>query len=128
VSYPYTKDVIMSPAGAFHALAAGAAIAALLERVCVRPARRLVLSIALCALCATWSIRLVAINYALREHAWIVRNDWTEVFGVNAPIDFTSDSRAVALARTLQQDAIVRRVPASYFAQPQANRVLEIPW
>jgi hypothetical protein len=128
VSYPYTKDVIMSPAGAFHALAAGAALAALLERVCVRSARRLVLSIALCALCATWSIRLVAINYALREHAWIVRNDWTEVFGVNAPIDFTSDSRAVALARTLQHDAIVRRVPASYFAQPYANRVLEIPW
>jgi len=128
ISYPYTKDVIMSPAGAFHALAAGAAFGALLGRVCVRRARRFVLSAALCVLCAAWSVRLVAINYALREHAWIVRNDWTEVFGVHAPIDFTSDSRAVALARTLQREAILRRVPASYFVQPRAFRFLEIPW
>ena len=128
VSYPYTKDVIMSPAGAFQALAAGAALAALLERVCLRPGRRIVVSTLLFMLCATWSVRLVAINYALREHAWIVRNDWTEVFGVNAPIEFASDPQATALARTLQHDAIVRRVPASYFAQPHAFRVLEIPW
>ena len=128
ISYPYTKDVIMSPAGAFQALAAGVALAALLERVCLRPARRLAVSVLLCVLCATWSIRLVAINYALREHAWIVRNDWAEVFGVHAPIDFASDPQAVALARTLQHDAIVRRVPASYFAQPHAYRILEIPW
>jgi hypothetical protein len=128
VSYPYTKDVIMSPAGAFQALAAGAAFAALLERVCLRAGRRIVVSTLLFMLCATWSIRLVAINYALREHAWIVRNDWTEVFGANAPIEFASDPQATALARTLQHDAIVRRVPASYFAQPHAYRLLEIPW
>jgi hypothetical protein len=130
LSYPYTKDVIMSPAGAFHAVAAAVAFAALLERVCDRP-RPFVgpaVSLLMCALSVTWAIRLVAIDYALREHAWIVRNDWAEVFGVRAPIEFDKDPDAAALTRALQHEAIVRRVPASYFVQPHAFRVLEIPW
>jgi hypothetical protein len=131
ISYPYTKDAIMSPAGVFHSLAAAVAFAALLERLPHLTLPR-VPSVALAALLVVfttvWAIRFVAIHYALREHAWIVRNDWTEVFGPEAPVDVRSNPQALALTRQLQDDAIVRRVPASYFVQPRAFRYLEIPW
>jgi hypothetical protein len=131
ISYPYTKDAIMSPAGVFHALAAAVAFGALVERL-PRLAMSRVRAFAVVALLLTfntaWAIRFVAIHYALREHAWIVRNDWTEVFGPHAPVDVGNDPQAVALTRQLQHEAIVRRVPASYFVQPRAFRYLEIPW
>ena len=37
ISFPYTKDVVMSPAAAFHALAAAVALRELFLRVAARP-------------------------------------------------------------------------------------------
>ena len=131
ISYPYTKPVIMSPAGVFHALAAAVAFSALLERLSLVSISRLTASVVTalsCVLCAAWAIRLVTIDYAIRDHAFTARNDWAEVFGARAPIDFSADPKGAELTRHLQRDAIVRRVPPSYFAQPRLYRYLELPF
>lgn len=130
ISYPYSKDVVMSPAGAFHSLAAAVALERLLAWLAA-DARRLVavpLALTCCLLSALWVVKLAGIHYALRNHAFIVRNDWAEVFTSRAPIDFTADPAAAALVAGMQRRAITARVPPPYFAQPLADRYFELPW
>jgi hypothetical protein len=130
ISYPYTKDVIVSAAGAFHALAAAVAFGAVLERLPPAPVPAVALTVALALLSACWAVRLTGVHYALRERAFINRNDWAEVFGRTklAEVDLERDVAEVALLRRLQAEAIRRRVPASFFAFPQGFRYFEVPW
>lgn len=81
ISYPYTKDVIMSPAGAFYAVAVFAAARGVLpDRLRAPSMTATVAAGILCAaLSVTWALRLVALPMNLRESAYKVRNEWAYV-------------------------------------------------
>ena len=133
ISYPYTKSVIVSPAGAFHALAAAVAFAAALARIGptarLRPAVALA-AVLLTALSAAWTVRLVGLHYRLREKAFITRNDWMFVVAGQSPADVNLRAYPAAgtLIRQLREDAVSRQVPNPAFDPPRASRVFEEAW
>jgi hypothetical protein len=110
LSYAYTKDVILSSAGALFALALAVVVRDLVRRV---PAMVTVRSVAvagvLLLLSTTWAIRAVGIHLALRASGDQIRNEWAYVDQAlardgNQPVT----QRAIALKQQLQQDAILR--------------------
>ena len=116
ISFPYTKDVIMSPAGAFMALAACVAA----RRLLVPPAgaNGHTLALAACLLLSVaWSARLLSLHVELRVAQHKVRDEWAYVddwialqrMDVSAP-------RARALRDTLRDDALIERRPAGELA------------
>jgi hypothetical protein len=80
ISYAYTKDVILSPAGAFFGCALAVAVAGLLETTQTATARRLVAAgLLLVALSTTWGMRAVSAHVGLRRSAAATRNEWAIV-------------------------------------------------
>jgi hypothetical protein len=110
ISYPYTKDVIMSPAGVFFAVAVAVAARHVLpERVALE--RRSLAAVGLCAVLATtWGIRSLGLHLSLREAGRTVRNQWVyaEEWASRQNVNI-ADARARELLRALQHDAIFTR-------------------
>lgn len=122
LSYPYTKDEIVSVAGAFYALAAYAAVRRLLAWAEIRPRRLLVgvLGVVLFITSVGWTMRSAGLHHALRASAFKTRNDWVAVPA--QPIDTPA---ARALIRQLRQDALDTRVVAPYFIPAWEERWFE---
>jgi hypothetical protein len=118
VSYPYTKDVIMSPAGAFYALAAFVALRHWTASFpsSWSPARGTVTVVCCLVLAATWAIRDVGIHMVLRQGALIERNKWAyaDQWFEDQNTDL-QDPRARALMRTLQYEAMLSAPAPSSF-------------
>jgi len=111
--YAYTKDVIMSPAGFFHAAAVGVAGAHLVERSATAARGALVRAVLVGAVLSTlWGARLIGIHVALNQMGLEVRDQWAYVdeFLERRNIR-TLTPRQEALKRQLQEDAL-RREPA----------------
>jgi hypothetical protein len=108
----YVKDVIMSPAGVFYALAAATAIRSLVMRTNVAMRRHsLAWTVALLALISTgWAWKLLGIHYALRDRAAMSRSEWAyeDEWEVNNHIVIRTPEASV-LRQTLVDDAIWRR-------------------
>ena len=126
ISYPYSRDVTMSPAGLCYALAAGMAVSGLLQGVGDLSApRRAVVAAVVVLISATWSVRTIAQTYTLRTAAFVHRNEWVGaeewLKRVGRP---PADERGVALVRTLRRQAISMTVPNPALAQPYAERYL----
>jgi hypothetical protein len=114
ISFPYAKDVVMSPAGAFMALAVYAAV----RGVLLSPGARPMLAIAACALLsAGWSIRLLSLHVELRVAQHQVRDEWALVDDWIAlqRLDVTGP-RARALRDALREDALIARPAAGELA------------
>jgi hypothetical protein len=111
ISYPYTKDVIMSPAGAFYALAFYAAMKAWWASNAASPRPVRGTAFVLCVLlAATWSMRAIGIHATLRYRAQVVRNEWAYVDDWVTSQHFDgAEPRAARLRRQLQQDALIGR-------------------
>ena len=112
ISYAYTKDVIVSPAGMFFAAALFAAGVDAVDRLSRPGAARAARAMAwafLAVLSCGWAVRTVGLHAALSETSAKVRDEWAYVDEFMVRWGFSeSDSRAVALKRHLQDDAIVR--------------------
>ena len=123
ISYPYSRDVTMSPAGLGYALAAGVAVSALVERAALMraPARAGLVAL-LVVVSSAWAVRTVGLTYSLRTTAFVLRNDWA---GVDAWLRVVgrpqTDPRARALVRVLRQQALDFRVTNPVVAQPFAE-------
>jgi hypothetical protein len=82
LSFAYTKDDIMSTAGAFYALAAfGASRDGLLAVAGTRRAASLGLALLLVLLAIGWSVRSAGVHYVLRSQAIKHQVDWAELPG-----------------------------------------------
>ncbi len=108
IGYAYTKDVIMSPAGAFFAVAMTVATQRFLGSASITtPMRKAAAAVLLLALSATWTFRAVGTHVALRETAPAVRDEWVYV---DAWLEdqhlVPSRPFEVELKRHLQDDAI----------------------
>jgi hypothetical protein len=114
ISYPYTKDVIMSPAGAFFALAVFAAARGVMSSLSLPGRLRPALAIAYCAILGiAWSLRVLSVPVELWVAARNVRNDWAYVHDwvEQQRIDVSAGS-AQELLETLRTDALLIRPPA----------------
>jgi len=113
ISFPYTKDVIMSPAAGFMALAAY--VAALIPAASGRPRA---VALAACVLLSTsWSLRLLSLHVEMRVAQHKVREDWALVDDwIRLQRIDVSAARASALRDALRDDALVVRAPAGELA------------
>ena len=110
ISYPYTKDVVMSPAGAFLAVAVVVAARNVLSWLpAVASPRMAMLALAGFALTGTtWAIRVTGTHLGLRTGAYVERNEWAyaEISLAEDGVVLTDAERA--LLRTLRDDALFR--------------------
>jgi hypothetical protein len=122
ISYAYTKDVIMSPAGAFFALA----LAAATRRVALGGMprgpeggwsswRTVALTVLLCVMSAAWAVRAVGIHVGLRHSALVMRNEWAYADLWFADEGQTPTGDAARLKDQLQLDAVSRHPAPAFF-------------
>jgi hypothetical protein len=131
LSYAYTKDEIITVAGAFYALAAFAAVRYLVDRVvsagsgeATAPGTLAVVALML-VVAALWAVRSAGVHHMLRVEAFKVRNDWASLppdryAGGTSP----SDQRAAALVRQMRRSAFEARVTNPYLLPRWADRWL----
>jgi len=108
LSFPYTKNVIMSPAGVFLALAVFAASRSWFRQT--RPT--LAATVALFGvLTCGWAFRSAGVHYNLRRTAAVERTEWAGVDAwlVRQHIPVVT-AEALSLRDTLRQDALWRHV------------------
>lgn len=112
MSFPYTKDVIMSPAAAFMALAVFVAARELL--VLPGGEGRSALALAGCvALSVAWSVRLLSMHVEMRVAQHKVREDWAYVDDWIVQQRLTVGAPAGrSLKEALRTDALLVRRPA----------------
>ena len=105
ISYPYTKNVIMSPAGVFLGLAVYASSRAWLRE---QAPRRVVVTITLFAiLTCGWAFRVAGNHYNLRRTAAEQRAEWVGVDGWLARQRIALHGAAAhGLRDTLRRDAV----------------------
>lgn len=110
ISYPYAKDVVMSPAGGFLAVAALVAgrrlLAALPARVPMLATAALV--IAAVAVGSAWSLRVLSVHGVLRRGAFIERLDWAYIESdiADGSVDAPGPN-AAPMAKRLRHEALV---------------------
>lgn len=130
MSYAYTKDEIMSTAGAFYALPVFGAAVHFLRRW---PERRRpwLATAAVSVLClagsAAWATRAAGVHHVLRSQAFVQRNDWTRLeleWRRDGNWDRYADQEA--LIRELRHEAISTRVVNPRFAPSWMERVFDI--
>lgn len=126
ISFPYTKDVVMSPAGAFFAVA----MAVALRHMAAVPRRGAILAAAaafMLVLSVTWSVRVIGLHAMLREMAPTVRNEWVgAIFTMpeQYKAEFAANPLGPRLMRQLHDDAVHRR-PA---VRPRLRRSAWTRW
>ena len=127
ISYAYTKDVIMSPAGAFLAVAAfvaGRHVMSALPGALPAPRAAMVL-VAFFVLGAAWASRVIETHAFLRAAAIVERNDWAYVESTLQEEQVVLSERAAALMKTLQEDALVRHPPPPALLLPSIRLLRE---
>jgi hypothetical protein len=126
ISYPYTKNVIMSPAGVFLGLAVYAAARAWFQVV---PRRGAVLTMVLfTVLTCGWAFRVAGNHYNLRRTAAEKRAEWVSVdrWLDRQRIALDTD-QARALRDALRRDALVNH-PTPLQPSAQWSRWFDIDW
>ena len=113
ISYPYTKDVIMSPAGAFFAVAGFVAVRNILvwlpRSVPPRVAMSAVVGTALVS--GTWAVRIVGTHLNLRTAAHVERNEWVYAEGSMAAEGIALNAAEMGLLRRLHDEAVFMHPP-----------------
>ena len=112
ISFPYTKDQIMSLGGVMYAAAVFAAVAARLQLPPRATVARVVTAVLVCVVSAAWSWRVIGLQHNLVHTAFTQRNDWayTDLWIESHP-ESQRDPESAAMVQTLYQQALRRRVP-----------------
>jgi hypothetical protein len=108
ISYPYTKDQIMSVAALFVAAAVSAPAAMLAARLPRAPWARGAALALLLATSALWSLRVAGLQHLLVHTAFVTRNDWATVDPAAAVRPFGSDPDLLALITALRTTALTK--------------------
>jgi len=121
LSFAYTKDEIMSVAGAFYALAIYAAVQdAATKGTSLRQAPSMAIALLLCALATGWSIRAVGVHYVLRSQAVKHQIDWVELpERWKRDGSWPSDPDEQQLILRLRDDALAFTLPNTRLGRPE---------
>jgi hypothetical protein len=131
ISYPYTKDVLMSPAGMFYAAVVFVATRDLVTRMSVtRPAALAqgLVAVAVLAMSTTWTIRAAGLAQSLRDSASVNRSDWAvseEWLDQQKPDWRSGHPQAEQLAAQLRAEVIGMPVPHLFFSPRWVNRLFD---
>jgi len=108
LSYAYTKDVILSPAGSFYALALAVATRHVIDAASrASIVKTLAVAVVLVALSGAWSFRVVGSHLGLRAAAATMRAEWAYVdMWLEQENQTLTDAQAIALKEQLQRDAV----------------------
>ena len=108
LSFSYTKDAIMSPAGGLFAAAVYVATLDAIERVALAPAAvRATAVVLLTVLSAGWALRLVGIHATLVRTSFEVREQWASIDEYIPRWRDELSPSELALKRQLQNEAIL---------------------
>ena len=130
ICYLYTKDEILSVAGAFYALPVFGATVHFIRRWSERP-RRWQATAAVCVLLvvggAAWAIRAAGVHHVLRSQAFVQRNDWARMERQwRRDGNWEQYSESVPLILQLRDEAISMQVVNPYFVPRWMERVFDI--
>jgi hypothetical protein len=122
VSFPYTKDVIVSPAGLLFPLALYPALRAVLRRVENEHRRGVAVAAALALglLSLGWTLRAAALPYGLLRTAYDYQQEWVHVDGWLVEQGLT--------AYTPQQRAIIDHLRREALSMEVPNRLVVGGW
>ena len=105
ISYAYTKDVILSPAGALFAVALAVAARHFMDAV--SPARATAAVLLLSVLSGAWAFRAIGAHLGLRTAAAAMHSEWAYVDQwLEREHQVPTEPFAVELKRHLQDDAV----------------------
>jgi hypothetical protein len=121
----YAKDVILSPAGIFYAIAAAVVLKQLLfQEIASRHKviRATAFAVTLVVACG-WTIRAVGIHYRLRETAAVARDDWAyyDRWERRQDTDHVTTPSEKRMWQILYDDAIWNRLPPPMIDSRVAN-------
>jgi hypothetical protein len=121
LSFSYTKNDILSIAGAFYALAAYGAIRdGLLTAPAMQRTARIAFTVLLCVLSVGWTIRSAGGHYLLRLQAFRHQADWTVLPGLRQRNgQWPSDLAEQRLIHQLRGDAVGLVLPNTRVGDPQ---------
>ena len=122
IGFAYSKDVILSPAGAFFALALTVAVRRLIQQTHAARLRSAAVAILLLALSSAWAIRGVHLHAVLRAEAETARNDWAYADQWIEEQGMTFSPAGAELKRRLEADAVMR-LPAR---DPVSSDLMEV--
>ena len=106
LSYAYTKDVILSPAGAMFAVAMTVAARHVIDAL---PTRGAGAALLIAILSGAWAFLAVGAHLELRTAAASMRAEWVYVDDwLQRASEVPTDPSALALKRRLQDDAVAR--------------------
>ena len=109
----YTKDVIMSPAGALFGVAAYGALATRLAEYPVRGLRVAGVPVLIMVIALAWGIKTAGVHYSLRDSAHVTRKAWAYADSWLEDQDISlSRPRERAIKDALMADALWRRPAA----------------
>ncbi len=121
LSFAYTKNEIMSIAGAFYALAAyGAMRDGLLAAPAMPRVTRTAFAVLLCLLSVGWTVRSAGVHYVLRSQAFKHQADWAVLPGLwQRDGRWPSELTERRLIIQLRGDAIERVLPNTRIGHPE---------
>ncbi len=120
ISYSYTKDEIMGPAGVFYALAAFVAISALVSRF-TRPAPAIAVVLFIAA--SGWVVRTAGLHYQMHLMTFYDRNEWVYVDDWLASQQSTpTTAEGKALVNRLREEALDGSTINPYLLSPRLDQ------
>ena len=121
LSFSYTKNEIMSIAGAFYALAAfGAMRDGLLAAPRMPRPAGVAFALLLCLLSVGWTVRSVGVHYVLRSQAFRHQADWVALPGLWQRSErWPSDPADLRLILQLRADAVGLPLPNTRVGHPE---------
>ena len=126
ISFPYTKNVIMSPSGVFFGLAVYAASRAWLQAIAQRHA--VITVVLFTVLTCGWAFRVAGNHYNLRRSAAEQRAEWVTVDSwLDRQHIALRSADARALHDTLRRDALVNH-PTPFQPSTRWRNWFDIDW
>ena len=121
LSFTYTKNEIMSIAGAFYALAA---FGAMRDGLVIAPTLKrwagVSLALLLCLLSVGWTVRSVGVHYVLRSQAFKHQADWVALPGLWQRSErWPTDPADLRLILRLRGDAVGLPLPNTRVGHPE---------
>jgi hypothetical protein len=125
ISYGYTKDEIMGPAGVFYALAAFVAIASVVRGADLSGPRHRIaaVTVAVAIVASGWVVRTAGLHYQMHLIEFYDRNEWVYVDDwLAAQKSMPTTAEGKALVQQLREDALVHMTINPYLLSSRLDQ------